>query len=724
MNGRSASRSTPAHLARFAPQHAAGLRIAQLRRRGATAVLALLFLMIITTLTVGMYAMSATNMQSSASLSDVTRARSAAESGLQWMQWRFVRMNRPKTTVGVIDAATADSLWPAIRSAIVADFNSLAKADERPTTTTANTILSSPISFDDSGAKFRIKIEQHPLYAGDPLDERYLRVTSTGSYGGIERSVSMEFKIDKKIKFAIVGKVPIQLGRNTIVEGPVAMATANIYPPLLMLSDFTHLAPALASRVTQFQAMLEQQGKDYDGVISVNDTETYEAAVKKGFIDYDKNGYLDELDLFIQFYDTDGDRAVSREEFTNPLTGKLYDQNLFQAIDSLGAPLFQGDTERYGYNDGKIDANDAYAKIRGQIVMATSAAAWQSNLSGGKTIYDMIQGPVINDSSGTPIKFSATTSDMLDLSPANFEEACNNFRARTGSNAGTPLKQAGVKIQNTTLSASDANGGTVTERTPYGSTTYQATYQRPVFKNMTFKNVVIPKGLNALFENCTFEGVTFVETEKNITTSSGQVTTSATEGNKWASQPIRGDNFSKDKVLLASGTPKSGQSITQGSQKGNNLRFNNCTFHGPLAGSYSTAYTHFANSWEFTGATLFDNKVDATATIVSPQVNIEMGSFTNPDAAPSTLVGVVVAGNLDIRGTSIVDGSIIITGDGAANTTLGYFGPSDGDTNPSAMPEGGYGRLNIRYNPTRALPDGINVAIDISPEPDTYEEGL
>ena len=82
----------------------------------------------------------------------------------------------------------------------------------------------------------------------------------------------------------------------------------------------------------------------------------------------------------------------------------------------------------------------------------------------------------------------------------------------------------------------------------------------------------------------------------------------------------------------------------------------------------------------------------------------------------------VVAGNIDIRGTSSVDGSIIVTGDGAGNTTLGYFGPSDSDTNPTAMPEGGYGRLNIRYNPTRALPDGINISVDMTPQTTTYTE--
>lgn len=355
--------------------------------------------------------------------------------------------------------------------------------------------------------------------------------------------------------------------------------------------------------------------------------------------------------------------------------------------------------------------------------MATSQAAWAANLaSSNQTIVDMMPGPVVTEVQGqTPVKFSTTTSDVFDLSPANFEECANNFRARSGTNAGTASRTSTV-ISNTTLKLTDANGTAVTERTPFGSTTYQATYKRPVFKNLKLKNVIIPAGMNALFDNCTFEGVTFVDTERDITKSSGSITYDKDDGSSWASRKVSGSTWSKDSVLIATGTPSSGQTITNGSRDGNNLRFNNCSFKGPIAGNYATAYTHFANSWEFTGSTLFDNQVDQTATIVSPQVNIEMGSFTDPTLAPSTLVGVVVAGNLDIRGTSVVDGSILITGDGAGNTTLGYFGASDADTNPSALPEGGYGRLSIRYNPTRTLPDGINVAVDVLPVPGTYRE--
>lgn len=686
-------------------------------QRGATAVLAMLFLMLITALTVGMFSMAQTNVQSSANLSDVTRARSAAESGMNWIQWRFAAMNRPKTTAGVISPEVALSIWPALRSAIVSDLNTLSDPAERPTAVTSQSVTSSLISLSD-GQKFFIHIEQ------DTSDPRWLNVTSTGQYGSAERSVSMRFKIDKKIRFAVVGKVPIQLGRNTIIEGPVAMGTPGKYPPILMLSDFEHLSPSLTSRINAWQALLESQNVNYSGVISVNETERYQAARSAGFDDYDRNGALDELDIFIQHYDTNGDRAVSAAEFTDPSTGKLYDPNLFAAIDSLGGPLFVGDIQRLGLNDGRIDLSDSYAKIRGQIVLMTSASAWQNNLGSTNTIHDMIVGPVVPSGPGIPaVKFSAAPSDIIDLSPANFEEAAQNLRLRSGSYAGTTTKTSSL-IANATLSASDANGGTAQERTPYGSVSYQATYRRPVFRNLTLRNVVIPKGLNALFENCTFEGVTFVEGEKDIKTSSGSITYNKDDGMSWAQRRITGDSFTKDKVLLSSGTPSSGQTITQGSKNGNNLRFHNCTFKGPIAGNYATAYTHFANSWEFTGATLFNNQVDQTVTILSPQVNIEMGSFTNPDAAPSTLIGVVVAGNIDIRGTSVVDGSIIVTGDGAGNTTLGYFGASDSDTNPSALPEGGYGRLSIRYNPNRALPDGINVAIDVTPDPTTYSEGF
>lgn len=688
-------------------------------RRGGAAVLAMLFLVLMTTLSVAMFSTATLNVQTSANLSDLDRARAAAESGLRWNEFRL-NLLRPSTAVGSLTASDADALWSQLRTSLVNDLNALPWPGAGTVSSGDDFVEASGVPLDSEGTAFALRIEKLPGYSTDPDDEDYrhfIRVTSTGianagSSRETRRSISLTYTLDKKVRFAVIGRVPIQLGRNTIVEGPVAMATASKYPPLLALSDFRHLTPELTARVEEFDAFLKTHPGNWDNRVSVAESGDYNAALAAGFDDVNGDYYIDEYDLFVDAFDGDHDGAVTLAEFTNPVTGDPYDADLFAAIDSLGGPQYEGDTPRSGYNDGQIDNDDLYAKISGQVKLATTSSAWSSNLaSSGKTIDDMINGPIAATEAGqAPVRFGAGSSEFIELLPSNFNTS--SFKARTGASAGTPTKTSTL-IANTAISAADANGGTVVERTPYGSTSWQATYQRPVFRNMTFRNCQIPKGLNALFENCTFEGVTFVEMETNITKSNGTTTTSASDGMTWSKRMISG-SFSNKTTLTSANS--------HGFNKGNNLRFDDCTFRGPIASDVPTAYTHFTNSWEFTGATRFDNQVDATATIVAPQTNIEMGSFTNPEEAPSTLVGVVVAGNIDIRGTSVVDGSIIVTGDGAGNTTLGWFGASDSSTDATAMPEGGFGRLNIRYNPHRALPDGIDVKVEILPVVTTFSE--
>lgn len=683
------------------------------RRTGVAAVTAMVFLTLLATLAVAMYATATTSVQIARNYNDQARARSAAESGLRWMTWRFTRMTRPRTTVGNITPAVASTLWPSIRTAVINDMANMTTAAERPVTYSGSSLTTAPVAVDETSARFVISLQQHPVDAADPLDARYVRVTSTGTYAGTKHAVSMDFKVDKKVKFAIVGRVPIQIGRNTLVEGPMGMSTATKYPPYLLLSDFRHLKPSLQTKIDAFNAFLEANHNGYDGRVAATNPVEWNKAVTAGYTDYNGDQFIDEYDLFLKEFDGNGDRAITAAEFTNPATGKSYDADLFAAIDSLGAALSAADGTRVGYQDGKIDNYDAYTKIRGTVTMATTANAWQSNLAGsGKTIADYLQGP-IQPSEGTqlPVVFGADSGQIFDLAPTNFDPTV--YRAKTGPENGASSKTATV-MTNVVLSAADANGGTVDEHTPIGSTSWQATYRRPKFQNITFRNCRIPKGMNALFENCKFEGVTYVELTTNITDTGGTTTTNASTAMTW-SQQMKTGSFNKDTALTTANS--------YGFSRGNNLRFNNCTMNGPLVGDNPTAYSHFTNSWEFTGSTLFDNQADDTATIIAPQTNIEMGSFTAPGTAPSTLVGVVVAGNIDIRGKSVVDGSIIVTGDGAGNTTQGWFGPNDGDTDvTTAMPEGGFGRLSIRYNPNRALPDGINLAIDILPDANSYRE--
>ena len=772
------------------------------RRRGVTALIAMLFLILITTLTLAMFHVAAGNVQTSANYSDLTRAQQAAESGLRWTAYRFASMSRPRDLAGTITPAIAANIWTrpdGLRDRLSASMKLVMDQNNKPIAISAvgDTVQTlSQVPTDYQGATFSVIVRQ--LGPADGTDARFLRVTSVGRYRKAFRSVSMDFEIEKRAKFAIVGKVPIQLGRNTLVEGPIGMTTTK-NPPILMLSDFTHFHPGLKTKIEAFEAYLKGTGTyngkpvknhaGFDARISVNNQTEFDLASAAGYRDVNGDSYIDEYDLFVAQFDANRDGAITKQEFTDPTTGKLYEPNLFAAIDSLSPPQFNEDKNgngtldfgedsngngkldvdpfRQGYQDGIIDNRDGYSKVTGQVILAEPANDWQSWINAnnaGKTINDYMLGGIAPIETGQQtVKMGAGPNDLLDLDPANFDQAADAFRNKTGSTMGTTVRMVG-RIENTTLLATDvqfnrpylstdvrvmsvgdtklglhdvipkatfdaanaalpagkvkatsaAPTNTLDEHAPFGSTTWQATYRRPVFYGIAFKNVRIPQGINGLFESCTFQGVTFVEMERNITSPSGAVTTSKDDGMTWSKKMISG-TFSADTALTGANS--------YGFQKGNNLRFNNTTFEGPIASNYSTAYTHFTNSWEFTGATMFNNKVDQTATIVAPQTNIEMGSFTDPNAAPSTLLGVVVVGNIDIRGTTNVDGSIIVTGDGAGNTTLGYFGPNDGDTSAVALPQGGFGMLDIHYNPYRTLPDGINLPIMITGRVDTYREG-
>ena len=80
------------------------------KRSGMTAVLAMMFLTMATTLGLAMYAASTTTTASAANLLEADRARGAAESGLRWAAWRFVKMTRPHTTTGSHNPDEAMSL--------------------------------------------------------------------------------------------------------------------------------------------------------------------------------------------------------------------------------------------------------------------------------------------------------------------------------------------------------------------------------------------------------------------------------------------------------------------------------------------------------------------------------------------------------------------------------------------------------------------------------------
>ena len=307
------------------------------------------------------------------------------------------------------------------------------------------------------------------------------------------------------------------------------------------------------------------------------------------------------------------------------------------------------------------------------------------------------------------------------------------------------------------------------ETTPLGSSNPYDLYVRPIYRGITFRDVEIPVGTNALFEDCTFIGVTYVRTEQLC----GDVNWNYA-GALEDADPGPGFIIRSRFEGLVTNHPDLGE-VPDSKVLSNNLRFDGCTFLGALAGDTPGEYTHWRNKVQITGATRFFSDPDDTdleaqpdgdelhdllltippdvlaelqkSSIMMPGWSMDVGSFTNevdegdPDAtARVDLRGVIIAGILDVRGTAQVKGTLLMTfrpipGEGplyydgqpdAFNTTIGYFGPDDGDgegSDPLSPDFEGFGEIVLEYDPDIVLPDGIPWPILAEPVAASYREG-
>jgi hypothetical protein len=242
-----------------------------------------------------------------------------------------------------------------------------------------------------------------------------------------------------------------------------------------------------------------------------------------------------------------------------------------------------------------------------------------------------------------------------------------------------------------------------------------------------------------------------------------------------------------------------GKRVTDTKSFSNNIRFHDCLFIGSIISDTPGGFTQARNKLQFTGATRFvsqhpdpelakdeayqpdpaDLEQIAKSSMMLPNYSVDIGSFNSPPEQDVRLQGAIIAGVMDLRGNASVTGALLLTfkpvygeaplldsqgnpvGNPAGfNTTLGYFGPADGDeesldpatlpivngvkivgwdtdgdgladTAPNdaqppgstAVPFHGYGRINLRFDPDMILPDGVLLPLQIDSEVSTYTEG-
>ena len=198
---------------------------------------------------------------------------------------------------------------------------------------------------------------------------------------------------------------------------------------------------------------------------------------------------------------------------------------------------------------------------------------------------------------------------------------------------------------------------------------------RYVYENKTFTDQRLPAGRNAVFKNCTFEGILYVDTTNST---------------------------------------------------GNNIRFDNCQFNGPIITSTPHNMEWMKNCLYFTGSATFQNTAMKEATILAPNFNVNLGN-TNPVGGESNkLTGAVIGGIVDVRGNAQINGTIISMCD-TSQWSSGYvtnIGATLNDGGSETTSLGDIGVISITPDKDRMLPSGITTPIVIKPLRGSYSESI
>jgi len=303
----------------------------------------------------------------------------------------------------------------------------------------------------ENGPYFRLTYEMLPPQAGQDTSAAYVRVTSQGFDQNITRTLQMEFRIDKKIEFAIISPNRIMIGKNVRVEGPLG-SRYGLIPgeldtengdPLVMRSDFYFLDPALDANLDIFFALVATYDADGDGRLRIYHTTEGQAALDEPgvIIDSDGNEYVDDFDLFLAQYDLNGDGWVV---YDSDLTNEAgmgtpaeefadIDNQLARLIDEVnpdrdGDGLMTSDDRLLGYRDGILDIRDTYAKVRGRLSFAILREEWE--LAHGASYQTVVQGPIVPILGDAPVTFEASEQDMRELTTDMFVNSATWFEER------------------------------------------------------------------------------------------------------------------------------------------------------------------------------------------------------------------------------------------------------------------------------------------------------
>lgn len=333
------------------------------------------------------------------------------------------------------------------------------------------------------------RIRYAPLAGGDTI-----RVIAEGivydfqrNQKPIRRIITRDYKIRKTVEQAIIAHSKILIGKNVQIEGDLGARFDEVEfdagDPVVMRSDFLGLDPVLDEKIRDFFIGLSTNDVDGDNRLRVghpiegagipaDDDFDGDGDADGAFNDATQDGYIDELDIFIRHYDTNGDNRVtlsadliagtragldgSSPEFVaddgtavDPdlallIDGGKPDRNengVFGFIDVNNDRIYQPadedpvdydgfhsvySDEELGWRDGYIDAMDRYAKVHGRLVFKVEASDWEE---GQGPIEDRLNGTIIPDDDESALEFGADDLTLPDINADSFADTENDLIA-------------------------------------------------------------------------------------------------------------------------------------------------------------------------------------------------------------------------------------------------------------------------------------------------------
>lgn len=394
----------------------------------------------------------------------------------------------------------------------------------------------------------------------------------------VVRTVMQDFRLSKRVNHAIIAPTRVMVGKNVSIEGALGSAYTNVTAqngdPFVIHSDFLGLSPVLDAKLNALFNGIRQYDVDGDYRLRVNHPIESQGIPSNAqdfdgdgqpdgaFTDVTGDGYVDDFDVFLKHFDTNGDGRVALSWGPGPAEFTV-DNDLALMIDSArpdrnrngvwgyvdtnnngrwdpGEPFNDYDSvngvnrdQILGYMDGYIDYKDQYAKIRGSVTTRATQAAWTA-AQGDLTT--RMRGPIVPGNGESPRTFGASTDTIPDLDINSFSTqrtALQNaadgqtFAQQVASQLGVSVAALGTYTEtqspgpnvkryfrldpDANLDGKPDNWSTAYyEKMPFAAPAPGDYYYRPVYENMTFKDVQIPEGNNGLYINCTFVGVTWV----------------------------------------------------------------------------------------------------------------------------------------------------------------------------------------------------------------------